>query len=171
MHPYVFLKLLSSTYRIAFLIRALILAMIWVVLVSSTEQTNGQITTEQLSSKTASQWAQLANEQGDATRGVNVFYLNSLACASCHLSRDAQERPIGPNLGHIAEIAASEKLSDDQLVESILEPSKSIRKGYESISLRLKDGELTTGLLVDKDATGLRLRNANRETIVIPWIK
>lgn len=168
MHPYVFLKLRTSTYRIAFLFRALILAMIWVALVSSSEQTIGQISPEQLSSKTASQWAQLANEQGDATRGVNVFYQKSLACASCHLSRDAQERPIGPNLGHIAEIAASEKLSDDQLVESILEPSKSIRKGYESISLRLKDGELTTGLLVDKDATGLRLRNANRETIVIP---
>ena len=135
---------------------------------TSSHQAFGQISPELLSSKSTAQWANLAIEQGDATRGVQVFYLNSLACANCHLSSDAQARPIGPNLGHIAEISGSEKLSNEQLVESILEPSKSIRKGYESVSLRLKDGELITGLLIDKDSSRWQLKNANRETIELP---
>ncbi|MEI6526365.1 MAG: DUF6797 domain-containing protein, partial [Planctomycetota bacterium] len=56
---------------------------------------------------------------------------------------------------------------DEQLVESILEPSKTIHKGYESIALRLTDGELVTGLLIDNDSKRWRLSNANGEAIEI----
>ncbi|MFM8215955.1 MAG: heme-binding protein, partial [Pirellula sp.] len=47
------------------------------------------------------------------------------------------------------------------------EPSKTIRKGYESLTLRLSDGELVTGLLIDQDPKSWRLRNANGESIQI----
>lgn len=126
-----------------------------------------ELTQEYLKSKTPAQWAELAMARGDAIRGVNVFYQNNLACARCHLPSADQNRPLGPNLGHALEIATADKLSDEQLVESILEPSKTIRKGYESLTLRLTDGELVTGLLIDKDPKSWRLRNANGESIVI----
>ena len=90
-----------------------------------------QLAAEFFEAKSAAQWAQLAQERGDASRGVNVFYQASLACVRCHVSKDPQATALGPNLGHAAEIAQAERLNDQQLVESILEPSKSIRKGYE----------------------------------------
>ena len=93
-----------------------------------------ELTQEYLKSKTPAQWAELAKVQGDAGRGVNVFYQNNLACVRCHLPSGSQVRPLGPNLGHTLDIASADKLSDEQLVESILEPSKTIRKGYESIT-------------------------------------
>lgn len=129
---------------------------------------SAEITEDLLKSKTPTQWAQLAKEKGDANRGVNVFYQNNLACVRCHLPSPTQSEPLGPNLGHIRELNLADKLTDEMLVESIFEPSKSVRKGYESISLRLSDGELVTGLLVDKDAKRWRLKNANGETVEIP---
>jgi putative heme-binding domain-containing protein len=126
-----------------------------------------QLSEEVLKSKSPAQWAELAKQQGDAARGVNVFYQSNLACVRCHLTNDPSARAIGPNLGHLADIPQSDRLADEQLVESILEPSKTIRKGYESIALRLGDGELVTGLLIDKDQTRWRLRNANGEVIEI----
>jgi putative heme-binding domain-containing protein len=126
-----------------------------------------ELTQEYLKSKTPAQWAELAKVQGDAGRGVNVFYQNNLACVRCHLPSGSQVRPLGPNLGHTLDIASADKLSDEQLVESILEPSKTIRKGYESITLRLADGELVTGLLIDKDPKSWRLRNANGEVVEV----
>ncbi|MFZ4079711.1 MAG: DUF6797 domain-containing protein [Pirellula sp.] len=142
---------------------------------ATTPIATAQLAEEVLKSKTPSQWAVLAREQGDSARGVNVFYRNSLACVRCHLPNQTQTqpqarpqaRPLGPNLGHSAELTASDKLSDEQLVESILEPSKTIHKGYESIALRLTDGELVTGLLIDNDSKRWRLSNANGEAIEI----
>lgn len=126
------------------------------------------VTEELLKSKTATQWAELARAQGNASRGVNVFYQPSLACVRCHLPGPTDLRSLGPNLGHAQDIQASDRLSDEQLVESVLEPSKSIRKGYESLTLRLTDGELVSGLLVDKDDKRWRVRNANGEVVEVP---
>ena len=134
---------------------------------ASASRLEAQLAAEFFEAKSAAQWAQLAQEKGDASRGVNVFYQASMACVRCHVSKDPQATAWGPNLGHAAEIAQAERLNDQQLVESILEPSKSIRKGYESITLRLEDGEVATGLLIDKDPKRWRLRNANGEAIEI----
>lgn len=98
-------------------------------------------------------------------RGASVFFQPSLACATCHRSKVRSNPPIGPDLGHGNAIGETEKLTDEQLVESILEPSKTIRKGYETTSIRTADGEVLTGILLEKSEGVWLLRNAGGESI------
>lgn len=109
-------------------------------------------------------WATQAREGGDAVRGASIFYQPSLACATCHLSRSGMAS-VGPGLGHGQAIANTDRLTDDQLVESILEPSKTIRKGYETTVVRTDEGEVLTGVVLEKGDDFWSLRNANGELV------
>ena len=68
-----------------------------------------------------------ARESGDAIRGAIVFHQPHMSCAKCHLIGQA-ENPLGPDLTHLPEDA-----DDVHVVESLLQPSKTIRKGYEPV--------------------------------------
>ena len=57
-----------------------------------------------------------------------VFYQPALTCTRCHVSEGAgAATPLGPDLA-----AMGKNVPDAELVESILEPSKVIKKGYET---------------------------------------
>src|SRR5436305_6023268 len=61
---------------------------------------------------------------GDARRGALVFYQPALTCIQCHLGeRDDAPPRLGPDLAAMGKL-----VSDVDLVESILEPSKTIKK-------------------------------------------
>ena len=64
--------------------------------------------------------AQIARQRGDARRGALIFYTSSAACANCHLQRQG-ESPLGPDLANLGDV------TDVHVIESLLEPSKSIR--------------------------------------------
>ena len=76
-------------------------------------------------------------------------------CLKCHRVGDRGER-IGPELsglgGRFARIT---------IIESILEPSRSVAPGYESVTLALADGRLLSG--VPADETDRTLTLADRE--------
>ena len=80
-----------------------------------------------------------ALEQGDAQRGAIVFHQPHMACNKCHSVGD-RENPLGPELTKLPA-----ETTDRQLVESVLEPSKVIRKRYEPVTLLLTDGRALTG--------------------------
>ena len=66
-----------------------------------------------------------ARRLGDARRGALVFYQPALTCTKCHVSEGAgAAAPLGPDLA-----ALGKDVPDVELVESILEPSKVIKKG------------------------------------------
>ena len=81
---------------------------------------------EQLKSADPDILARIARQRGDPRRGAIVFYTSAAACVNCHLS-DEDRSPLGPDLSRLGE------LSDTHIIESLIDPSKSIRKGYETI--------------------------------------
>ena len=146
-----------------------------------TAQSCGQTTLEaELKQLGSDEIAQLAAQHGDARRGAIVFYQPYLACSKCHVAsrgqkpihsgflrqvaskpihsgslRQVASKPIGPDLSTV-----DPKNSNQHLVESILDPSKVIRKGFETIVAVKDNGVSVTGLLSQQDDKQLVLKDA-----------
>src|SRR3984957_19915301 len=101
---------------------------------------------QQLRREDPSALARDARLLGDARRGALVFYQPALTCTRCHVNERADAPPpLGPDLA-----ALGKDVSDVELVEGILEPSKAIKKGYESITIATDDGRTINGLLAEE---------------------
>jgi len=108
--------------------------------------------------------AQEAVKRGDPRRGALLFYKSAAACATCHGAGD-QSTPLGPDLAKW-----TESPTPQHLVESILFPSKTIRQGYETVSVLKSDGQLLSGMVARQDDQQIVLRDATEllREIVIP---
>jgi putative heme-binding domain-containing protein len=102
----------------------------------------------------ASVVAAQARLRGDPQRGALLFYKSAAACAKCHAS-GPDASPLGPDLTTIAPDA-----TDQTIVESILDPSKTIRKGFETVTVRTVDGQTKSGLVAADTKERLVLRDA-----------
>ena len=107
---------------------------------------------EQLSREGALALARAAVSQGDARRGAIVFYQPHLLCASCHVKGERGEG-LGPDLATLGKT-----VTGAELVEAILEPSKTIRKGYETVTVVTKEGKTLTGRLIEDRPDAVVLR-------------
>lgn len=89
---------------------------------------------------------------GDAERGRKLFFdAAKIQCSKCHRISEQGER-IGPELTGIGE-----RFSRIHIVESILEPSRTVTPGYQTIALALTDGRVLTGIKVAETETTLTL--------------
>jgi putative heme-binding domain-containing protein len=95
--------------------------------------------------------AQVAMKQGDAKRGKELFYKSAAACASCHDPAPGAPQ-IGPDLAKM-----KTKLSPEELVDSVLRPSKRIDDAYVQIKVLTVDGNIYTGLRLSETAEELVL--------------
>jgi putative heme-binding domain-containing protein len=95
-----------------------------------------------------------AQIHGDPARGAAIFYLPSLNCSKCHAAGDGRDDSLGPDLAKLGKEAA-----DPYLVESVLRPSKVIKKGYETVTIATVDGKNLTGLLALDQPDRLVLRD------------
>jgi putative heme-binding domain-containing protein len=97
-----------------------------------------------------------ARRLGDARRGALVFYQPALTCTRCHVAErsDAPAPALGPDLAMIGK-----DTPDKDLVESIIEPSKVIKQGYEPVTIATDDGRTLTGLLVEERPDAVVLRD------------
>lgn len=93
--------------------------------------------------------AALAEREGDAARGAIVFHQASMACSRCHAVSDRQPVLLGPRLTE-----PNPPLTTEAIVEALLEPSKTIRAGFETASVLTGDGRTLSGLLVERSDTG-----------------
>ena len=101
--------------------------------------------------------AALANAvrgQGDPARGAVVFYQSFLNCTKCHAVGDGRGDSLGPDLAKLGKEA-----TDAYLIESILTPSKVIKKGFETVTIATDDGKNVTGLLAEERADRVILRD------------
>ena len=82
------------------------------------------------------------NEKGNADHGRAMFLdLKGVACAKCHrVGKEGGE--IGPDLSGIGL-----KYNRNQLIESVLYPSKQILDGYDVTILETKAGQVLTGIV------------------------
>jgi putative membrane-bound dehydrogenase-like protein len=107
--------------------------------------------------------AEMVAKQGDPIRGRNL-YLNhkTVACMSCHRLEGVGGN-VGPDLTRVWDTLSLEKV-----FESMLDPSKEIKEGYQTIVATTKSGLVVTGLkvaqnpkeLIVRDATGKEVRIA-----------
>ncbi len=94
-----------------------------------------------------------ARQDGDAARGAIVFHQPHTTCAKCH-AVDGSQTGLGPDL-----TALQRETTDEQLVESLLEPSKAIRKGFELLTVATTDGRTVIGLVVETNDQRIVLRD------------
>ncbi len=89
---------------------------------------------------------------GSPDRGRETFVENPAAqCTRCHTVRNAGS-DVGPNLTGVAT-----RLTRDQILESLLEPSARIAAGYGTVGITLKNGKRVDGTLRDETPTDVVL--------------
>ena len=94
-----------------------------------------------------------AQETGDIVRGAILFHQGNINCAKCHRPVAENDR-IGPDLSRLEPNATSESI-----VESILQPSKVIRKGFETTSVVTNEGRVINGILMSQNDQQVVLRS------------
>ncbi len=103
-------------------------------------------------------------EGGDATRGKKVFTTHlSAQCTACHKVKDGKGSNVGPNLKSVGA-----KNPREFLLESLLNPQAKIAKGYGTIMLTLKSGDLVSGQFREETDQFVELRDAEGESIKVP---
>ena len=90
---------------------------------------------------------------GNANKGRRIFFAHEGAqCMRCHTvwewGGDA-----GPSLAGVAD-----RLSREQMLESLIEPSATISPGFGVVSIDMANGDSHSGILVDEDDSQITLR-------------
>ena len=112
---------------------------------------------EQLRQTSVSQLASLSRSEGDSARGAVVFFQQQMACSKCHSVGGTLPSSLGPDLATLAK-----DTTDESLVESVLLPSRVIRKGFESVTLVTNEGQSVVGILVERSAETIAVRDTTR---------
>ncbi len=106
---------------------------------------------EQLAEMDSATLARLAAREGNALRGAKLFYQQTLSCAKCH--DPVQGERLGPDLA-----AQREGVTDPFLVESLLDPSREIRKEFLQTIIMTIDGLVVTGFQIRENDDALVIR-------------
>jgi putative heme-binding domain-containing protein len=99
--------------------------------------------------------------KGDLDRGEKLFWSQAVNCGSCHKIAD-RGTSIGPELTSIGK-----QRTREDLLESILEPSRRIEPKFAAYVAHTKDGRSFTGLVVKRDDKEVVLRDAQNKEIVL----
>jgi putative heme-binding domain-containing protein len=98
---------------------------------------------------------------GDPRRGETLFWSPPAQCGQCHRVGD-RGTPVGPDLSTIGKLRSREDLLD-----SLLEPSRRIEPKYATYAAVTANGVSLTGLLVKRDEQRVVLRDSqNKESIL-----
>ena len=95
-----------------------------------------------------------ARLRGNPARGALVFHKSAAACAKCHADGDKRS-PLGPDMATLGE-----DVTEHHVIEALLEPSKSIREGFETVTVITIEGKVLGGLVASETDTQLKLRDA-----------
>ncbi len=101
--------------------------------------------------------------QGDLRRGrALVLQSETLQCKNCH-TFDGTLESVGPDLSLVGM-----RLERGELLQSIIEPSRTVDPRYATYLLVTKHGEAFTGVVTKKTAKEVTLRDAQNRVIHIP---
>jgi len=113
------------------------------------KQMNQALTPEQMSAMMAK-----VKSQGDPARGEQVFRRQQLLCFTCHAIGGAGGA-LGPDIVSLGAAAPV-----DYIVESMLEPSKKIKEGFNMTLVTMKDGQVMAGMIAQDGPDAIVLRDA-----------
>ena len=98
---------------------------------------------------------------GDTARGYHVFRSDKAACSACH-----RIGYVGGEIGPVlSQIGRSRTRRD--LVEAIVFPSARLEQSYRSTKLRMNDGEIINGLVVDESPQSIILQVAADRRVAV----
>lgn len=99
---------------------------------------------------------------GDPGRGAQIFWANSSAqCVRCHAIDDYGGN-VGPKLNGVAS-----RLTQEQLLEALIEPSARIAPGYGMVTLELKNKQNINGILQQEKPDGYVMKIADRPDTLV----
>lgn len=100
---------------------------------------------------------------GDIAKGRNLFFRDQTAqCMRCHSFNDFGGNA-GPRLNGVAA-----RLSQEQLLQALIEPSARIAPGYGIVSVQLQNGKSISGILQEEKENGILLKVGERpDTLVM----
>ncbi len=101
-------------------------------------------------------------EDGDVTKGKEIYQIPQLACITCHKIRGVGLSDIGPDLGSIGASAPV-----DYIVEALIDPSKKIKEGYKSSTITTGNGDFYQGSIVFEDSNKITLKTVTGEEVSI----
>jgi len=99
---------------------------------------------------------------GDVARGRNLFFRDQTAqCMRCHSYNDYGGNA-GPRLNGVAS-----RLTQEQLLEALIEPSARIAPGYGIVTVNLKNGKSVAGILQEERKNSILLKMGEKPDTVI----
>jgi len=108
------------------------------------------------------QIVQDVSTKGDPVRGEAIFRRVDLSCMRCHsVSRAGGQ--VGPELS-----AVGGSSPVDYIANSILNPNLAVKEQYVTRVFELDSGKVLSGVVLDRDETRVRIRDAQGKTVVIP---
>ena len=115
---------------------------------------------EELLAAAPAELAKAALKNGDAARGKALFYSAATTCFVCHdPSKGAVQ--LGPKLADL-----KSTLTGEQLVDSLLRPSKLIDKSFAQVNVVTIAGKQITGLRVSENKDEIVLRNPGQAELI-----
>jgi putative heme-binding domain-containing protein len=109
---------------------------------------------------------QVLSLKGDAVRGRELFFKSAgLQCVNCHKINGTGSN-LGPDLSQIGK-----KLTRTQVLDNLLEPSKTIDPLYVPYLLETTDGKFHTGLLAERNDREVVLKIAGDKEVRVPASK
>tara|TARA_R110002073_G_scaffold8027_18_gene44841 strand:+ start:821 stop:4351 length:3531 start_codon:yes stop_codon:yes gene_type:complete len=118
-----------------------------------TKEFSNEALEAELLSASPAELAKIAISRGNVQRGKKLFFESGAACFACHEPPKGAAR-LGPDLAKI-----ETKLTAEQLVDSILRPSKLIDKNYAQVSVLTVEGNVYTGVRVSENKDEMVLQN------------
>lgn len=101
-------------------------------------------------------------EGGSVERGRKLFLERSqLSCVRCHKVGET-----GGDVGPVLTKIAAEK-NREYLLESLLHPSKTIAKNYETVVIATEDGKVVAGIVKQEDDKQVQLMTAEGKLLMI----
>jgi putative heme-binding domain-containing protein len=136
-----------------------------VLMIKALEASGGIVSTENMPQKLsdeemASLVLDINRANGDLARGEKVF--RKINCVSCHAIGGAGGL-MGPDLSSLGTSSPVETI-----IKSILEPSASIKEGYELQRVARTDGSIVMGYLVSVKSAEIDIRGMSGEIVTIP---
>jgi putative heme-binding domain-containing protein len=99
---------------------------------------------------------------GSVLDGRNIFQYNStVQCVRCHIV-GGEGTNVGPNLKGVAS-----RLTREQLLQALIEPSARIAPGYGTTNFVLTDGQEVSGSIISETADEIQLKTNDAEPLRI----
>ena len=123
------------------------------ILVSFDSSACAQTLNEKLLAEDPAALVAQAKKDGDVVRGAILFHQGNINCAKCHRPTAEKDR-LGPDLSRM-----DGEATDEFIVESILQPSKQIKKGFEPVIALTNDGRTVSGMIFEEDKDKILIRD------------